>query len=169
MGKGLPRSHARRDPQVGVQDLAISINSSFTIDGATGVGFGSVVVGGLPEGNILLLGAVAQLQFAGSGADPGLVDTWVGDFGVGSTPAADATISGTDVDLIASTALAAATAEVSPLTRAENATQAFIDNKAGTGEININLLVDDVSISADGVPITVTGQLHLAYIMLGDV
>jgi len=169
MGKGLPRSLKARSRQIGLQDRVIQINQVMTIDGATGVGFGSIRLEGLPEGNILLLGAVVSVQFSGSGSDAGLSDTWAGDFGIGSTPAADATISTTDVDIIPSTALAAATAEVGVLTRVENITAAMIDNKAGTAEVNLSLLVDDADISADGVLITAVGQLHLAYIMLGDV
>lgn len=169
MGKGLPRSLKARSPQIGLQDKVIPIDAVITVDGLTGIGFGSINLAGLPEGNVLLLGAVVSVQFSGSGADANLVDTWDGDFGIGSTPADDATITATDVDIIPSTALGAATAEVSPLTRVENITAAMIDNKAGTGSVNLSLLVDDANIDADGVLITASGQLHLAYIMLGDV
>ena len=169
MGKGLPRSLKARSRQIGLQDRVVPIDQVITVDGLTGIGFGSIRLEGLPEGNILLLGAVVSVQFSGSGADANLVDTWDGDFGIGSTPADDATITGTDVNIIASTALGAATAEVSPLTRVENITAAMIDNKAGTGSVNLSLLVDDANIDADGVLITALGQLHLAYIMLGDV
>lgn len=169
MGKGLPRSLKARSRQIGVQDRVVPIDQVITVDGLTGIGFGSIRLEGLPEGNVLLLGAVVSVTFSGSGADANLTDTWDGDFGIGSTPADDATITGTDVDIIPSTALGAATAEVSPLARVENITAAMIDNKAGTGAVNLSLLVDDASIDADGVLITALGQLHLAYIMLGDV
>lgn len=175
MGKGLPRSHAA-SLQGQVNVITLPFNSAggvgvFEVDGAAGVGFGTLVAGGFPEGNILFLGAACSLSFAGSGADAGLVDTWAGDFGVGTTPASDGTITGGDVDILPTTALAAATAEVSPITQArstqsENA--AIFDNTAGDLEINLNLLIDDVNISVDNVPITVTGFISLAYCVLGN-
>ena len=175
MGKGLPRSHAASLlGQVNV--ITLPFNSAggvgvFEVDGATGVGFGTLVAGGFPQGNILFLGAACSLSFAGSGADAGLGDTWAGDFGVGTTPASDGTITAGDVDILPSTALAAATAEVSPITAARSIDAAnahIFDNTAGALEINLNLLIDDLDISADNVPITVTGFISLAYCVLGD-
>ena len=61
MGKGLPRSHA--SSLIGlVNVIKIPLNGAggvgiLEIDGATGVGFGSMQIGGFPEGNILFLGA----------------------------------------------------------------------------------------------------------------
>jgi hypothetical protein len=175
MGKGLPRSHAA-SLNTAVNVITIPFNSAggvgvFEVDGASGVGFGTLVAGGFPEGNILFLGAACNLQFAGSGADAGLVDTWAGDFGAGTTPASDGTISAGDVDILPSTALAAATAEVSPTTEARSIDAAnahIFDNTDGSLEINLNLLIDDANISADGVPITVTGFISLAYCVLGN-
>tara|TARA_R110000822_G_scaffold120633_1_gene254117 strand:- start:12037 stop:12495 length:459 start_codon:yes stop_codon:yes gene_type:complete len=143
-------------------------DAALTLDGATGVGFGSLVAGQLPEGNILLQGGVAYLSFAGSGADAGLVDTWAGDFGVGSTPAGDGTLTAGDVDMIDSTALAAATAEVSPRTRGTGNTQVILDNTAGTLEVNVSLLVDDADVSADTIPILVNGEIEILYTQVLD-
>lgn len=167
MVKGLARSISRGKAQV-PQMLTLRVRSKqFVVDGATGVGFGSFVAGGLPFGNILLLGAVAYLQFTGPGS-AGLTDTWEGDFGVGSTPASDGTITGADVDIIPSTALAAATAEASPVTRGTGATQVIIDNTDGSAEVNVSLLVDDASISSDDLTFTANGEIYLAYMVLGD-
>jgi len=144
---------------------------TFDVAGATGVGFGSVVIGDFPEGNVLMLGAVSYMQFSGPGGDAGLVDTWVGDYGIGTTPASDGTISVGDEDIIAETALAAATAEVGLRTRATGATAtnaAVFDNTDGSLEINVNLLIDDASIRADDITFTLIGDLHISYIMLGD-
>lgn len=172
MSKGLNRSLSRSEPlkahiikqTIVVRDLAISVA------GTSGVGFGSAVAAGLPEGNILLLGAVANMSFAGSGADAALVDTWEGDFAVGTTPASNGTLTGADIDIVGSTALAAATAEVSPTTRGVGVTAtnaAILDNTAGTLEANLSLLIDDADISGT-VPITATGEIYLSYVMLGD-
>lgn len=167
MTKGLQRSLSRAplsSKPGAVLSHTITLRAeAMTVDGATGVGFGTLVAGQLPEGNILFQGCVAYLSFAGSGADAGLADTWAGDYGIGTTPASDGTISGADVDIVASTALAAATAEVSPSTRGTGVTQAIFDNTAGTLEVNVNLLVDDADISADDVAITVTGTIEMLY------
>ncbi len=174
MGKGLPRSHSRG--AFAGADLPAHIVKAdafaFVVDGATGVGFGTAVVGGLPEGNILFLGAVAYMTISGPGGDAGLVDDWEGDFGVGTTPASDGTLTAGDVDIVPSTPLAAATAEVGVRTRGAQgdgslAGQIF-DNTDGSLEVNVNVLVDDVDISADGIPFTATGEVFLMIAVLGD-
>jgi hypothetical protein len=172
MGRGNPRAHRRANAQQGVQKKRIRISAvPIVIDGATGVGFGSAQIGDFPQGNIHFLSAVAYLSVVGAGGQAGLVDTWVGDFGIGTTPADDGTITAADVDIIPSTALAAATAEVSPRTRGASITAtpiAILDNTDGSLEINANVLVDDASISADTMLATLEGELEIAYIVLGD-
>ena len=64
MTKGMPRVLARQPAQaqavrrqrVELADLAIRTT------GATGVGYGSAVIGDLPQGNILFLGATAYMR-----------------------------------------------------------------------------------------------------------
>lgn len=171
MAKGLPRSRNRgsvaRSPIVRLT-LKVS-NVAISVAGTTGVGWGTAVIGDLPEGNILLLGAVAYMQFTGP-TSASLVDTFDGDYGIGSTPADDGTITNGDVDIVQSTALGAATAEVSPLARGTSASSAagvILDNTDGSLELNLNLLIDDANISGT-VAMTATGTLHLSYIVLGD-
>lgn len=173
MGKGLSRSMSRGATQrqeiikqvFTVEDLAISVTGG----ASTAAGFGTVVIGDLPEGNILFLGAVAYFQFSGSGSDAAIAADWEGDYSVGSTATADATLSGTDVDIIGSTTLAAATAEVSPRTRGTGETQVILDNTDGSLELNLNLITDDNDVTdSTTVSMTVDGELHIAYIILGD-
>lgn len=172
MAKGLPRSLSRGSQAVqAITKRTIAVRSlELTFTGATGVAVeATAVLEGLPEGNILLLGAVANLAFAGSGSDANLADDFQGDFGIGTTPADDNTISGADVDIIASTAIGPAVAEAIGTVRAANATQAIIDNTAGTAELNLNVLLDadEVTNAQDSV-VTVDGEVYLAYIVLGD-
>lgn len=162
--KGLPRSLAHAN--IGVSKNIPVRNLAIRTTGATGVGFGTSVIRDLPEGNILLLGAVAYLQFTKLDAET--TATFDGDFAIGSAPTADATLSGGEVDIIPSTALGAATAGVSPMVRATNATQVILDNTDGSLELNLNLLIDDASVSADDQDFTVNGVVTLAYIVLGD-
>jgi len=172
MVKGLQRSISRGHPQARdiIKETIIANEAPITIDGATGIGFGSLTFGDFPEGNILFLGAAAYMTISGpTSAD--LSDTWAGDFGMGTIPASDGTITAGDIDLIGSTALAAATAEVSPRTRgiSVNADTGEVhDNTDGSLEINLNVLIDDADISADGIECTVSGELHISYVMLGD-
>jgi hypothetical protein len=172
MVKGLPRSLARgaaiRQEIIKqtfvVKDLEVTVSAT-----GSAIGFGSAVLGDLPEGNILFLGAVSYLEFAGSGADANLTDTWSGDYGVGTTAAGDATITGADVDIIASTALGAATAEVVARTRGTNATQVILDNTDGSLELNLNALIDAANIVDDeSVVLTVNGEVTVLYSVLGD-
>ena len=171
--KGLVRSLGRGRPldQI-VSKLLLSPRASpFTVDGAAGIGFGTAVLGGLPQANILLLGAVGYMKIDGPGGDAGLVDTWAGDFGIGTTPASDGTLTAADIDIIDSTALAAAVAEQGVRTRGVPVTPivpAILDNTDGSLEVNLNVLVDDANISADAIPFTVTGDLWISYVTLGD-
>ena len=176
MGKGLPRSHADAPAQVaGVQKLNISLDKLSVLVSATGanIGFGTVVIRGLPEGNVQMLGAVlSNFQLAGSGSDANLSDTWDGDFSIGTTPADDATISGDDEDILVETALGAATAEVSPnAVRTVGITPPMVplNNTAADLELNLNVLIDAADIVDDeSVLLTVRGLLSIAYVTLGD-
>lgn len=171
MGKGLPRSLGRGAAQR--QDIVrqvVNINQTVAVTAAgAAVGFGAAVIGELPEGNILFLGAVGYVQLSGSGSDANLDATWDGDFSVGTAPTADVTLSGAEIDILPSTALGAATAEVSPRVRAVNATQAIFDNTDGSLELNLNVLIDAINI-VDGstVNLTARGTLQLAYVVMLD-
>ena len=176
MSKGLPRSMSRGDAQrqeiikqtIPLRDFAVTVSAT-----GAAIGFGSAPISGLPEGNVLFLGAVASnIVVSGSGADANLSDTFNGDFSIGTTPADDATITGADVDIIPSTALPAATAEVGVATRASHSaavTGTVYNNTAADLELNFNVLVDAADIVDDeSVDLTVNGVVTVAYIMLGD-
>ena len=170
MTKGLPRSLSRgprAQRMVVKESLQIDVDLSFT--GATGVVvFATVPISFLEEGNVLLLGAVANLTFSGP-TSANLTDDFQGDYSLGSTATDDITLDGTDVDVIGSTAIPAATAEVSANVRGVNAAQAVINNTAAAGVINLNVLLDaDEVTDAQTVILTVTGTVDIAYIVLGD-
>ena len=173
MGKGFPRSLKRGDKaRKAIVKDTIDL-TGVTIDvfaAGAGIGFGSAIIHDFPEGNILVLGLAGTVGFAGSGADANLVDTWEGDFGIGTTPADDATITGTDVDLLASLATGAATAEVIAAQRVALASApAMFDNTDGSLEVNANLLIDAADITdASTVTITLSGTVDIAYIVLSD-
>ena len=174
MGKGFPRSLGRQNKAVAaiVKDTIVLDGKTVSVT-ATGVaiGFGSTVIHDFPEGNILLLGVAGTIGFAGSGADANLSDTWSGDFGIGTTPAGDATITGADVDIVPSTAIGAATAEVIAAARVATAYTdlAIADNTDGSQELNLNLLIDAADqVDTTVVEITLSGTIQIAYVVLGD-
>ena len=175
MGKGLPRSMKRGTPQreevmkitVPFKNLALSVTSV-----STAVGFGSAVIGGLPQGNILLLGAVGYLKLTTADADA--ATSWHGDFAVGTAPNADADLTdGTDIDILPSTTIDAVTSsKISAITRAAS-TQTqhakIIDNTDGSLELNLNVLVDAADIVDDStISFTADGYVTLLISVLGD-
>jgi len=176
MSKGLPRSLSRGSAQrQEIVKQSIAINETITFTGATGaVIFGTAPIGGLPEGNLLFLGAVAYLQLAGSGSDANLTADFQGDFGIGTAPTADNDLGDAgDDNIIPSTAIGPATAEVTPVTRGTSteATEqgAILDNTDGSLELNLNILLDaDEVTDGEESDITATGVVHLAFIVLGD-
>jgi len=170
MSKGYPRGLSRGNAQKqAITKIRLPINHEIT-SVATGaaIGFGSTVIGGLPEGQLLILASAIQVAFTGPTSGD-LSDTFDGDFGVGSTPAADATISAGDEDFIAETALGAATAEVSPTLNVVNGSSHVLDNTDGDLELNLNLLIDAADQTDDtSVVITATGVLEVTLITMLD-
>lgn len=164
--KGLIRSLSRNPVRQAVRKQVVRLsNVAISVAGTTGVGFGSAVIGDLPEGNILVLGAVSYLQFTTVDAD--VQAAFDGDYSIGSAPTADAALAGAEVDIIPSTALGAATAGVSPVARGAQGAQTLLDNTDGSLELNLNLLIDDANISGTG-DFTVSGYVVLLYSVLGD-
>lgn len=150
-----------------VRKHTIKFDETFAIaDGAPG--YGTAVISGLPEGNILVLGAVMNVQFtAGAG---GMSDTWDGDFSLGSAADADGSLAAGEVDLIASTATVQAVAGVSSGNRGATATAIaglILDNTQGDLELNLNLIVDDADIDAVDT-CRAQGVLYIVYAVLGD-
>jgi hypothetical protein len=170
MGKGLPRSLSRGPALLDeLRKETIAINTTISVTGGAGsADFATAVLGDFPEGNVLFLGAVANLTFTGP-TSANLADDWQGDFAIGTVPTADNSLGDAgEANMIASTAIPAATVEVSSV-RGAGATTAIFDNTDGSLEINLNVLLDDGEVgNTETVEITVTGELYVAYTMLGD-
>lgn len=167
--KGLLRSLSRNPKRTSVVKQIIPFNDlALSVDGATGVGFNAAVAADLPEGNILFLGAVAYARVTRPSTSTGIQATFDGDFSIGTTPTADATLSTTDANIVSSSPLGAATAGVSPVARGTGNTSVVLDNTDGSLELNFNLIIDDANISADDQAVTVDGYMVLSYIVLGD-
>jgi hypothetical protein len=169
MAKGLKRSLGRGNPlDSPVRKLRLTFKDvAVSVAGTTGVGFGAAVIGELPKGNILILGAVGYVQLSKNG-DADLQDAFDGDYAIGTVATADVDVSDTgEANIVASTALGAATAGLSPIVRGVGETQSIVDNTDNSLEINLNVLIDDANISGTASMLA-TGRLDLAYIVLGD-
>ena len=180
--KGNARSDLRAPigTEAAPRRLRFPINASVTAAAAgAGVGFGSVVIGNLPEGNVLLISAGGYFNFVSSSAN--LTATWGGNFGVGSTTTAAGALTGTEVNIISSSAIAASTAKVSNgnrgLLAGSNASAStftacppvLINNVGKTVSLNFNIAVNAADITdATSAPVTVTGYVDLVVMVLGD-
>ncbi len=177
MAKGLPRSHAASNKSLApiVRDTIVVKAKTvvLTEDAGGQPAWATLIVGDFPEGNVLFLGAASYFTFSGSGADADLGDTWAGDYGVGTTPSIDDTdpLATTFEDIIATVAIAAATAEVSPRTRGvstDGEAGVMYDNTDGSLELNLNILVDAADITGDDSVLTIDGELYIVYVVLGN-
>lgn len=174
MTKGLPRSMKHGNPAILpiVRQIFLAEDLSFTMDAASGNGWATAIIGDFPEGNIVLLGALGYMEFAGTGSDGDLDANWQGDYSVGTAPSTvDAALTGNLGDILPSVALLAATAEVSPRTRSPHLAADIgevHDNTDNSLELNLNLLIDNTNIAGVDSIILANGELHLVFLVLGD-
>jgi hypothetical protein len=139
------------------------------IDQAATVAYKGLKVYDFPEGSILIDGAVANLALTKSSA--GVNADWDGDFSVGSVTASNnATLTGTEQDIIPSTATPQA---VAGATTAKGRNAAAIAPFDGTGtalDLYLNFLVDDADQDVTTTPcnLIVNGTLTIHWRNLGD-
>lgn len=138
------------------------------VDAAGVVARAALKVLDLPAGLVAIAGAVADLQLTKSAA--GVNADWDGDFGVGSAAAAaDATLSGTEQNIIPTTATPQA---VAGATTAKGISTAAVQLD-GTGtavDVYLNLLVDDADQDVTTTPtdLIINGTLTLVWSLIGD-
>lgn len=141
-------------------------------DEAGVVAYGGLKVADLPAGNILFLGAVADLAVTKSSA--GVNDDWDGDIGLGTVTASNnATLTGTEQDLIPSTATPQAVAGATTGDCYSTSTEApkVFDGTSAAVDVYLNVLVDDGDQDVTGTPCNLifNGTIKLSYLNLGDV
>lgn len=138
-----------------------------TVANTTGSSFGGVKLYDLPEGRIAVLGATANLTMTWTGED--IAADGSGDFSLGTTITADATLDGTDVNLLPSTGmLDPFVLGVGTATGALAASAQF-DGTTTPVDANLNIIIDDVDV-ADGASdvVLVSGTVTITWINLGD-
>lgn len=139
------------------------------VDDAVSVTYGSLEVYDFPRGNLLILGATANLTATNS--DGNLASTFGSKFSIGTAAAADdGTLTGTEANLIASVTASAAVASVATWKGKNTAAIAPIDGTTNSGsaqKVFINTLPTYGDTTASGT-LKVNGTLTLTWANLGD-
>jgi len=139
-------------------------------DEAGVIAYGGLKVYDLPEGAILINGAVADINLTKSSA--GVNDNWDGDISIGTATAAnDADLTSTEADIVAKTATpqAAAGATTGDMVTA-TAQMAIFDGTAAAKDVFVNVLVDDADHDVNGTAcnIILNGTITITWVNLGD-
>lgn len=138
-----------------------------TVANTTGASFGGVKLYDMPEGRILVLGVTADLSVNWAGTS--IVATGSGDFSLGTTITADATLSGTDVNLLPSTAMTDPFVAGVGAAKGALAASAQFDGTATAIDVNLNMIIDDADVeNAASDSVLVSGTVTLTWINLGD-
>jgi hypothetical protein len=144
-------------------------NVAFALtDVAATVAYSGKKVFDFPEGQIVILSAVADLDLTKSAA--GVNADWDGDFSVGTVTASNnATLTSTEANIIPSTATPQAAAGVTTA-NGQNTGVAVLDGTNTAADLYLNLLVDDADQDVTGTPtsLIVNGTLTVTWIKGGD-
>jgi predicted RecA/RadA family phage recombinase len=147
--------------------LSLDALSVTMADAAGGQSSGGTKIYDFPAGAIKMVGAIANLTVtAGSG---GIADAFDGDFALGSVvAAADASLSGTEANILPSTAMPQAVAGVTTAKGQSTAAQEIVlDGTTTAVDLYLNALVDDADSSGNDT-LAFTGTIDLFWINLGD-
>lgn len=140
---------------------------STTDNGASGAQ-GTLQLATLPRGNLQYFGGTSDLAITGDGTNITATAAVVSAVG-SAVPASDATLTGTEADLIPS--YAATLAASAGVVKGKGITGKFFDNTTFTNATqttaNLNFAIPDAGSSANGT-ITVNGTIRLSYYNHGD-
>lgn len=148
-------------------------NTPITLaDEAGVVAYGGQKVYDFPQGAIVFEGAVLDLALTKSSA--GVNADWDGDVGLGTATASNnATLSGTEQDLVPTTATPQAVAGATTADGLSTSTEACkVFNGTSTAkDAYLNLLVDDADhdVGATACNLIANGTIRLTWTFLGDI
>lgn len=135
-------------------------------DEAGVVAYGGTKVYDFPAGNILVLGATANLTVVESGTINADFD---GDFSLGTVTASNnASLSSTEQNLIPSTATPQAVSSATTAKGINAAAIAPLDGTTTPIDVYLNFIIDDADQNGGGT-FTVSGPITLTWINLGDI
>ncbi len=123
----------------------IFTNAPIVVANTTGASFGSQKIYDFPLGVIYLIGGRANLTFNWSAE--GIVQTGSGDFSLGSTATADATLGSTDVDMMASTAMLDPFVAGVGTGKGNLVKNTEFDGSATAKDMFFNAIIDDADVS----------------------
>lgn len=144
------------------------------VDEAGVVAYGSLKVFDMPAGLILIAGAVADLAVTTEAVDPeadsGVIATFDGDFGVGTTAAGNNNaLATTEQNIIPTTPTPQA---VGGATTAKGVSTAgvVLDGTGTAADVFLNFLVDDADqdVTTEPSRLVVNGTLTLIWALAGD-
>lgn len=146
------------------------VNTPVTVANTTGASFGSQKLYDFPEGRLLILGVTAYFSTIDwSGQDIGA--TGSGDYSLGTTATADATLATTDVDLLPSSAMLDPFVAGVGSSNAGTAlaASAQFDGTATPKDCYLNVIIDDADVADAASDIVLfTGTIKITWINLGD-
>lgn len=142
----------------------------------TGASFGSKQLYTFPQGRILIKGVLAYFRLitfnTAAGVDGDIAAAGSGDYSIGSTASADATLGGTDIDLLPSTAM------LDPFVAGVGrsnvgsalAASAQFDGTTTPLSAYLNAIIDDADVSdaAANDSVFFTGWVRMTWSWLGD-
>lgn len=160
-----------------VRQTVLTLTSTPVVTGNTsGASFGSQKLYDFPEGRVLILGVTAYFSSitfnTAAGATGDIAGGGSGDYSLGSTATADATLSSTDVDLLPSTAML--DPFVSGVGRSNVgsalAAAAQFDGTTTAVDMYLNAIIDDADVSDGAASDSVyfTGTITFTWMLLGD-
>lgn len=169
--KGLPRTNRRgasRSAAVRDQFRISNLTVPITDPGAA-IAYGSVDTGlRFPQGNLLMHGFIFYGDVFSSSAN--IIDTFTCTIGFGSTATADATLTGTDINIAGTTTSGTATSKKTPIIRCagiQTQNGNLFDNTDNQFITYLNMTIPDASISGSA-NVIVNGSIEVVYTILGD-
>lgn len=148
-----------------LDDLTVALT-----DEATVVAHGNHKLYDFPEGGILILGALSDLDLTKDAA--GVNDTWDGDFALGTAAAAaDTTLTGTEDDVLPSTATPQAVGGATTANGLSTSSEMSVHDGTTTAkDLYLNVLVDDADhdVGATATNLIFNGTIRVFWIDLGD-
>ena len=167
-GTGANGVQAVSVPAGGFITTTLKFNSiPVTVGNTTGASIGSKKIFDFPAGRITIVDGSSNLQFVWTGED--IVATGSGDYSLGTTATAEATLNSTEVNIQASTAMLDPFVGGVGTGSGAFAALARHDGSATAIDMYLNMIIDDADVSdAASDTVLVSGTIIFAWIWAGD-
>ena len=173
LGPGITSGNATVAEFGGAKKAILTFNNAQVVmqDNPGVVAFGKLKIATLPAGYVLIMGATTDLAITKSSG--GVIDTWDGDFALGTAQLNnDNALNGAEANIIPSTATPQAVAGATTAKGASTGTEApkIHDGHTTAIDVFLNMIVDDTDHDVTGTPcnLVLNGIVTIVYGMLGD-